>query len=1072
MPHFLQILILTISANAYAAGDIMTKIQLRDALYQAIVDLDEKNVKSIIEQGVDVSKSDEEHDPMILYLFKKAPNDIEIIDNIGVLLIQSGAQTDVVDSRFNLNWNCLHYAVSMRLHKTIDLLLEKGVSPNLEDQFKRSPKMLIQDLATLKLFQKHNVIDYDYRNSLGMTLLHSAVDEHRTELDLVKHYAKIISVNERDKEGNMPLHIVVNKGFYPAHMQSVVPVLLKNGANINARGANQRTPLKMALRGHRTPTDINLLLIEKGADIKVVDDFGDRPIHSAVITDTEVLELLIEKGEDINIQALESRNTPLMIAVSWVRKATVRYLLEKGADVNLKNAKGETALNLAKDRDSGDIIAMLIEEGANATSVAKLEQIAAKRLREEQRAKKEAVKNKKAPVNIREAIEQRKFEIFENKILESQLQEKGKTATLAKDEREARQRTFLEEITRLVVEKGNLRMLRHMESLGTDLTVKDHEGYSLLLDAIHNNQLPMAKYLVKKGLDIRDHPKDGVSALALAARQSPEIYEYVEEFGGNIDGSLAVIDEAVYALNMGMYHYFVKERGFSKVHQSHYQHDDQFIKRIINNDLVDWFKFLRDRSSLDIYRAVDYQGDTLSLVHLAIEMKSKSIALYLMNEGATTRRESERGEHVFESVIDWGDWDVLQAFYGRDERDAPLWESTSTTEKVTALKTAFELRRPKVVLFLLDKGADPSEKYFRDETPLHLAAERGYINITKRLITLGANAEAKNSSGKTPLDYAKKHEHKSIVTYLQGITNPILASNHSKQVPSLVGPEIYELYTDAKFFITHVYINGNNHKLSNAEGNGAIIRNGYRFDGPTGYQNKLILNGFLKSGINEIRVEFEPSPILQQAVDQDVPDQVLRHMFAHVVVVRNQLNGGESGVDSYDLDLMILNKRSNVDILENRLLRRFDENRLKGEVSVVYELEIGTDSKVFNTQLSTCDLSMNSSSNYLGLLYLNDKPVIEFEDNSRRLLESFEDAVKHGKNTFRADITELGSDGGRLNLYLKCDLGDIVKDMKFDDKYRDIRFGDFFDEVYVPLVDLEFDDKGIYNSDFEFEMNR
>jgi ankyrin repeat protein len=42
----------------------------------------------------------------------------------------------------------------------------------------------------------------------------------------------------------------------------------------------------------------------------------------------------------------------------------VKLLLDKGADINVKNSKGETALVIAKDRGQKEIVGMLERTGA------------------------------------------------------------------------------------------------------------------------------------------------------------------------------------------------------------------------------------------------------------------------------------------------------------------------------------------------------------------------------------------------------------------------------------------------------------------------------------------------------------------------------------------------------------------------------------------------------------------------------------------------------------------------------------------------------------------------------------
>lgn len=53
------------------------------------------------------------------------------------------------------------------------------------------------------------------------------------------------------------------------------------------------------------------------------------------------------------------------------------------------------------------------------------------------------------------------------------------------------------------------------------------------------------------------------------------------------------------------------------------------------------------------------------------------------------------------------------------------------------------------------------------ETPLHIAAVRGYQEITALLIDKGADLNAKNNEGVTPLQLALQRGHQSIVELLR-----------------------------------------------------------------------------------------------------------------------------------------------------------------------------------------------------------------------------------------------------------------------------------------------------------------
>ena len=55
------------------------------------------------------------------------------------------------------------------------------------------------------------------------------------------------------------------------------------------------------------------------------------------------------------------------------------------------------------------------------------------------------------------------------------------------------------------------------------------------------------------------------------------------------------------------------------------------------------------------------------------------------------------------------------------------------------------------------------QKNNHGETPLHIAAREGHIDIAELLINKGADINAKNNYGKTPFDCAKNEEIRQLL---------------------------------------------------------------------------------------------------------------------------------------------------------------------------------------------------------------------------------------------------------------------------------------------------------------------
>jgi len=80
---------------------------------------------------------------------------------------------------------------------------------------------------------------------------------------------------------------------------------------------------------------------------------------------------------------------------------------------------------------------------------------------------------------------------------------------------------------------------------------------------------------------------------------------------------------------------------------------------------------------------------------------------------------------------------------------------------------SFEFKELKKVKRLLAKGMDVNAKGPSGNTLLHFAAQTGYIHVAALLVGIGADIEARNDSGRTPLQVARSHRNIDIVLLIR-----------------------------------------------------------------------------------------------------------------------------------------------------------------------------------------------------------------------------------------------------------------------------------------------------------------
>ncbi|EJD75737.1 tankyrase-2 [Loa loa] len=219
-----------------------------------------------------------------------------------------------------------------------------------------------------------NCKDFDGRES---TPLHFAAGYNRVEV-LKYLLEKGANVEARDTGWLVPLHNACAYG----HLV-VAELLVKHGANLNAIDKWGYTPLhEAALKGK---FDVCKLLLLSGADPKHKGRDGKSPldvvregaedVYNLLRGDEAVLEAAKEGDVEkirkivipatVNCRDVRGRlSTPLHLAAGYNNLEVVQFLLENGAEVNLKDKGGLIPLHNASSFGHLEIAALLIEYGA------------------------------------------------------------------------------------------------------------------------------------------------------------------------------------------------------------------------------------------------------------------------------------------------------------------------------------------------------------------------------------------------------------------------------------------------------------------------------------------------------------------------------------------------------------------------------------------------------------------------------------------------------------------------------------------------------------------------------------
>lgn len=202
--------------------------------------------------------------------------------------------------------------------------------------------------------------DPNARTPEGVPVLEKAIRAGQTGIAelLIDHGS---DVNGRDPTtGSTALMAAALLG----HSQ-LVTLLLANGADIDARTANNATALGMAaLAGQVEVTNI---LLSRGAGTTA--DRAGALVAAAWAGHEQILRILVSSGAPVEGARNMDGQTALLAAIAAsrynARRSIVQLLLAEGANPEAVDADGRTALILAVSVGDGELVPILIQNGAD-----------------------------------------------------------------------------------------------------------------------------------------------------------------------------------------------------------------------------------------------------------------------------------------------------------------------------------------------------------------------------------------------------------------------------------------------------------------------------------------------------------------------------------------------------------------------------------------------------------------------------------------------------------------------------------------------------------------------------------
>jgi len=245
----------------------------------------------------------------------------------------------------------------------LNKLLENGADPNVVSGICSAlmAAALYGSTEQMKILIEHGA-NVNYVNEDSITALWFAIPNWDKTLLLMNHGA---DPRIHSKEGYT---VLVKLALMPGTVR-IFHLLMDQGADLKGAAPDNFLLYNAAGAGD---TAVMRLLMQNGFRANDTVFYGDYPINNALnYRCFEAVKMLVDNGANVNVHpsfGLESIRgfTPLMYAALSNERKSFFYLLDHGADPNIKSKKGFTALMLLQqaETDQPDMTLALIQHGA------------------------------------------------------------------------------------------------------------------------------------------------------------------------------------------------------------------------------------------------------------------------------------------------------------------------------------------------------------------------------------------------------------------------------------------------------------------------------------------------------------------------------------------------------------------------------------------------------------------------------------------------------------------------------------------------------------------------------------
>ncbi len=305
----------------------------------------------------------------IIRVFPDALAQYDFVGNVDSWMREVLAQEKISpEKQKELNTALLNAAERGDLEK-VNGLLDKGAQVNARDENGRTPLMWAAwngnvEMAVALIKRGANV---NARTELG------AVEVHGETVLMIASIRGCSDMVELLISNGARVNDVDGKGRTARMIVEAMESLIRNGAHVNdvgEKGRILRTFLETT--GHESVVEIlkKHEVLQAAATRERLSSEDRERLDIALLDsmrrgDTRHVRSLLDAGADANVKD-ESGWSALMWAAVRNQYTIAELLIERGADVNAKDSRGKNVLDIATEHGSKEVAELLVEHGAAA----------------------------------------------------------------------------------------------------------------------------------------------------------------------------------------------------------------------------------------------------------------------------------------------------------------------------------------------------------------------------------------------------------------------------------------------------------------------------------------------------------------------------------------------------------------------------------------------------------------------------------------------------------------------------------------------------------------------------------